>query len=89
MIYTGKKASDVEPQTAVMPDVTGLTAVAAAGKLREAGLNVRIKGTKYYTSSTNATVVSQSIEKGTVVPRGTVVEIRFYSLEDEDGGGAE
>ena len=89
VIYTGKKASDVEPQTAVMPDVTGLTAVAAAGKLREAGLNVRIKGTKYYTSSTNATVVSQSIEKGTVVPRGTVVEIRFYSLEDEDGGGAE
>lgn len=87
VLYTGKKASDVEPETVVVPDLTDMTALAAAGKLRELGLNVRIKGTKYYTSGSNATVISQSVEKGTVVPRGTVIEIRFYSLEDEDGGG--
>lgn len=86
VVYTGK-ASSVVPQTAVVPDLTNMTALAAAGKLRELGLNVRIKGTKYYTSGSNAVVVSQSIEKGTTVPKGTVVEIRFYALEDEDGGG--
>ena len=79
IIYTGKRASDVNPETVIVPDLTGLTAVAAAGKLRLLGLNVRIKGTKYYTSGTNATVVSQSVEKGTPVPKGTVIEIRFYS----------
>ncbi len=89
VLYTGRRSSEIVPETAKVPDLTGLTAVAAAGKLREAGLNVRIKGTKYYTTGTNASVVSQSVEKGTVVPRGTVVEIRFYSLEDEDGGGTE
>ena len=87
VLYTGKKASEVTPETSVVPDLTGMTALAAAGKLRELGLNVRIKGTKYYTSGTNATVVSQSVAKGTSVPRGTVVELRFYALEDEDGGG--
>lgn len=87
VLYTGKKVSEVTPETSVVPDLTGMTALAAAGKLRELGLNVRIKGTKYYTSGTNATVVSQSVAKGTSVPRGTVVELRFYSLEDEDGGG--
>ena len=67
--------------------VSGLMfALAAAGKLRELGLNVRIKGTKYYTSGSNATVVSQSVEKGTSVPKGTVIEIRFYSQTDDDRG---
>lgn len=87
IVYTGKSASAIEPQTVLVPDLTGKTALAAAGTLRELGLNVRIKGTKYYTSGTNATVVSQSIPKGTEVPTGTVVEIRFLSLDDEDGGG--
>ena len=86
IIYTGKRASDVIPETVIVPDLTGLTAVAAAGKLRLLGLNVRIKGTKYYTSGTNATVVSQSVEKGTPVPKGTVIEIRFYSQTDDDRG---
>lgn len=87
VLYTGKRNSEIVPETVKVPDLTGMTALAAAGKLRELGLNVRIKGTKYYTSGTNASVISQSVAKGTEVPRGTVVEIRFYSTEDEDGGG--
>lgn len=87
VLYTGKRNSEIVPETVKVLDLTGMTALAAAGKLRELGLNVRIKGTKYYTSGTNASVVSQSVAKGTEVPRGTVIEIRFYSTEDEDGGG--
>ena len=86
IVYTGRRASDVIPETVIVPDLTNMTAVAAAGKLRVLGLNVRIKGTKYYTSGSNATVVSQSVEKGTPVPKGTVIEIRFYSQTDDDRG---
>ncbi|MBE6634205.1 MAG: PASTA domain-containing protein, partial [Ruminococcaceae bacterium] len=86
ILYTGSGSAQEQEQTVVVPNVVGMSAKAANQTLINAGLNVRITGTKNYLTGTSVTVVSQSVEKGTVVPRGTVVEVRFLSLEDEDMG---
>lgn len=86
ILYTGSSASNVEVQNVIVPDVTGMSAMAANKALINAGLNIRITGTKNYLTGTSVQVVSQSIAKGTEVPRGTVIEVRFLSLEDEDMG---
>ncbi|MBQ2734914.1 MAG: PASTA domain-containing protein, partial [Clostridia bacterium] len=81
VLYTERGA---EPETVRVPDVTGMTAVAANQALINAGLNIRIKGTQNYLSGTGATVVSQSVAVGTEVPRGTVIEVTFLYLDDTD-----
>ena len=81
LAYTDK-APDV--QTVRVPDVTGMTAIAANQALINAGLNIRILGTKNYLSGTGATVVAQSLPKNTEVPRGTVIEVTFLYLDDTD-----
>ncbi len=89
ILYTGSSASEITVETVRVPDVTGMSAKAANQALINAGLNVRIQGTKNYLTGTGVTVVSQSIAEGTEVPRGTVVEVYFLSLEDEDMGVVE
>ncbi len=84
-LYTRDGQNEVEPETVIVPDVTGMSAKAANQALINAGLNVRITGTKNYLTG-SVTVVSQSVPKGTEVPKGTVIEVRFLSLEDEDMG---
>ena len=79
--YTDRKT---EAETVKVPDVTGMTALAANQTLINAGLNIRILGTKNYTSGTGATVIAQSVAKGTEVPRGTVIEVTFRYLGDQD-----
>lgn len=86
ILYTGTSSSEIQVENVAVPDVTGMSAKAANQLLINSGLNVRITGTKNYLSGTGATVVSQSIEKGTMVPRGTVVEVRFLSLDGDDTG---
>lgn len=81
ILYTERKA---EPETVIVPDVTGMTALAANQTLVNAGLNIRILGTKNYIYGFQPTVIAQSIEKGTTVARGTVVEITFRFLDDTD-----
>ena len=81
LVYTDK---ETETLTVKVPDVTGMSAVAANQKLINAGLNIRILGTKNYLSGTEATVVSQSVAAGQMVPRGTVVEVTFRYLDDKD-----
>ena len=86
ILYTGTRGSEIEVQNVTVPDVTGMSALAANQALMNAGLNIRIEGTKNYMTGTSVKVVSQSIPKGTEVPRGTVITVRFLSLEDEDMG---
>ena len=79
ILYTDR---DAEVEQVTVPDLTGLTAVAANQKLINAGLNIRILGTKNYLSGTGANVIAQSIAPGSVVPKGTVVEVTFRHLND-------
>ncbi|MBQ8311044.1 MAG: PASTA domain-containing protein [Clostridia bacterium] len=83
IVYTDRGA---ETETVKVPDVTGMTAVAANQVLIDAGLNIRIEGTKNYLSGTGPKVISQSIAKDTEVPRGTVVEVTFRYLDEDDLG---
>ena len=80
VLYTDREA---ETATVKVPDVTGMTAMAANQSLVNAGLNIRIHGTKNYTSSTGVIAISQSIAAGTEVARGTVVEVTFRYLDDD------
>ncbi len=84
ILYTGKNP---EVETVKVPDLVGMSAKAANQTLINAGLNVRITGTKNYTTGSTVTVISQSVAPGTEVPKGTVIEVYFLSLEDEDMGG--
>ena len=81
LVYVDK---ETETLTTKVPDVTGMSAVAANQVLINAGLNIRILGTKNYLSGTEATVISQSVAAGETVPLGTVVEVTFRHLGDKD-----
>ena len=81
IFYVGR---DYVEETVTVPNVTGMTAAAANQYLIQSGLNIRILGTKNYLSGTGATAVSQSVLPGTVVPRGSVIEVTFRYLEDTD-----
>lgn len=81
ILYTGKQ----KPQeTVTVPNLIGKTAMAANSMVINAGLNIKIEGTKNYLSGTEATVVSQSPAAGSVVARGEVVTVTFRYLDDED-----
>ena len=86
ILYTGDRSSEIQVENVKVPNVTGMSAKAANQVLVNAGLNVRILGTKNYLTGRDVKVVSQSIAAGTEVPRGSVVEVRFLSLTDEDLG---
>lgn len=74
ILYTGGE----EPKDTVeVPDVSGKTAEQANIILTNAGLNVSITGT---TSNADATIVAQSVEAGSKVPEGTVVEVTVRVL---------
>ncbi|MBR2020578.1 MAG: PASTA domain-containing protein [Clostridia bacterium] len=81
ILYTERGA---EPETVRVPDVKGMTALAANQTLINAGLNIRILGTSNYLSGNGATVIAQSLEAGSEVPRGSVVEVTFRYLNDTD-----
>lgn len=81
LLYTG---SAKPAETAVVPDLLGKTAVAANSMIINAGLNIKIEGTKNYLSGTGATVVAQSPAAGTVVAPGEVVTVTFRYLDDEE-----
>ncbi|MBE6601455.1 MAG: PASTA domain-containing protein [Ruminococcaceae bacterium] len=86
VLYTERKA---EEEVCRVPDVTGMSAVAANAAIVNAGFNIRILGTKNYFSGTGATAVKQSVAPGTELPRGSVIEVTFRYLSDEDMGHVE
>ena len=52
--------------------------------LLEAGLNLRILGTRNYRVGAGATVVQASHAVGEVLPRGSVVTLTFRYLEADE-----
>lgn len=77
ILYTER---ETQPETVTVPDVVGMSAVAANQTLINAGLNIRINGTKNFTGS-GVKVTQQSIPAGTEVPRGSVIEVTFLYLD--------
>ena len=67
-----------------VPDLSGMTAVAANETLAARGLNIRIEGTNNYLSGTGAVAIRQSLAAGTEVERGTVVTVTFRNKDDND-----
>ncbi len=83
ILYTSREELNNKEMVKV-PDLTGMTAVAANGTLANCGLNIRIVGTNNYMSGTGAVVVSQSIAPGEMVEKGTVIEVTFRYLDAVD-----
>ena len=81
-LYTSNEAADTN--TAKVPDVTGYTAAAAIQNLINQGFNVAVYGTNYYKDVTFAKVVSQSVEPGTVLVKGSLVKLYFDSYDADD-----
>jgi stage V sporulation protein D (sporulation-specific penicillin-binding protein) len=73
ILYTDE---GTEGELTTVPDVVGQTASAASSLLKNAGLNVSTSGAQSDTSGVQA--VSQSIEAGTQVKQGTVVEVVLH-----------
>ena len=84
-LYTTSEAAN-EQKTVRVPDLTGekTTAYAANGMLLNLGLNIGITINESHLSGNDAFVVSQDIAPGTEVPIGTVVNVTFGRLGDED-----
>jgi len=81
ILYAG---NDLPQTVKTVPDVIGRTASAANGMIINAGLNIKIEGTRNYLSGTGAVVVSQSPSAGESVPEGTVVTLTFRHVSDND-----
>ena len=83
ILYTTSEAV-AQQKTVTVPDLTGMTAVAANGTLTNLGLNIKISGTKNYMSGKGAFVVEQSPAAGEEVKEGSVVNVTFRHLDGED-----
>ena len=78
ILYTDNEEAK---NTIEVPNVVGKSAEAANRMLINAGLNVSVKGAS---NSSESTVAVQSVEAGTMVPAGTVVEISLRDLSVTD-----
>ncbi|MDD6160264.1 MAG: PASTA domain-containing protein, partial [Oscillospiraceae bacterium] len=75
VLYLG----ETPPEEAVeVPDLQGMTPTAVKNKLEDMGLFLRAGGAVDYTNP-KVVAVEQSIEPGTEVAPGTVVDVRFVS----------
>ena len=59
---------------ATVPDVLNMTIAEATKTLNDAGLNIKIEGM--------GTSVSQSVEPGTKIAKGSVVKVQFVYLDN-------
>lgn len=85
LLYLGNE--EVPTDKIPVPDVIGLAPEIVQSTLTNAGLYLRATGAvEYYVSSNKA--IDQSIEAGTMVDRGTVIEVRFMddSVHDYTSG---
>jgi len=80
VLYTNH---EIPKNSITVPDVTGKSAAAASQALTNAGLSVHVVGATN-TGTAGAVVVKQSVEKGTEVPKGTVVQITMRHTDNTD-----
>jgi len=85
-MYTSKSLENYNQVT--VPNVVGMTAMAATQTLINRGFNVRIVGASYYNpengmDSKSAKVLSQSAAKGTIMTRGSVITLYFDEQSDD------
>ena len=78
LLYTN---GEIPSNDAEVPDLSGMSIYIANNVATTAGLNVSMSGT---TNGTTATVISQSLEPGTRVPRGTVIRIELRYMDGND-----
>ncbi len=84
ILYLGDETPEAQVET---PDLSGLSPTAAKIKLEQQGLFMRATGVVDYTDS-SVVMAAQSVDAGTMVSPGTVVEVRFVSnIEYGDQGG--
>ena len=57
-----------------MPDLSGKTISEASYALNRVGLNIKVSG--------NGTVYMQQYEPGTIVEKGSVVEVEFRNMDN-------
>ena len=78
ILYTSEAA---EEKTAVVPNIIGMTAAQANKALANAGFNIHLEGAL---NGSGAVVLYQSLDAGTVAPKGTVitVDIRHTNFTD-------
>ncbi len=67
-----------------VPNLRGLDAQTANAMLLNAGLNIEVAGAKNFYIGQNATVITQGVEPGLKVKRGTVVRVTFLHTDDQD-----
>lgn len=67
-----------EGKVVTVPDVMNISIETATARLKAAGLNLQIDGIA--TSGTGIQAVKQSVEPGTEVPMGTVVQVTFHDI---------
>lgn len=75
VLYLGE---DAPTEQVAVPSLAGLTPTQTKNKLEEMGLFMRATGVVDY-NDPNVVWASQSIDEGTMVTLGTVVEVRFVS----------
>lgn len=75
ILYLGSDAPEGQVET---PDLSGLSPTAAKTALESQGLFMRATGVVDYTDS-SVVMAAQSVDAGTMVSLGTVVEVRFVT----------
>ena len=63
-----------EPKTVTMPDLSGKNISEAAYAMNRLGLNIKVSG--------NGTAYRQQYKPGTVIEKGTVVEVEFRNMDN-------
>lgn len=81
IVYLGDAT---EESTVQVPNVMGLSAAAANRVLINAGLNIRITGTKQHLTGSTAQVVRQSHAAGETVSEGTVITLTFTTAGETE-----
>ncbi len=81
ILYLGDDAPEAQVE---VPDLKGMTPTAAKVALEDKGLFMRAAGVVDYTDSTNS-AVTQSVDVGTMVSPGTVIDVRFVGKVNDYG----